>query len=610
MAPAKALPLSPGFADEEAYVESLLKFITSGRLFQQLCGGVHILDFLTKEPDLYSTLLPGDWKDCFKVHGISDILDLLMREDLSQFGIELDSCTPPKQCDAIFMNAESGGRWRNGPSPPLSLLQYIQDVRKHTLDRHVRSADRGSGPDYAQTKLARQVTVGMKPKKIHEVAHFVKYIDELTMHINYCTKHKISHMVDFGSGQNYLGRTLASYPYCKDVIAIENKPHNISEAKTMDVFAKLAEKKLVMRNKKEFRLAKESSLHEVPNRNTIIAATESISVREFNKAPAKKPTDPKGGGVHGTLQYLEANIRDGDLSTIISHMHTPNVDSEGTADPQLIIISLHSCGNLLHHGLRSLVSNPSVKAVAMVGCCYNLMTERLGPSAYKLPSLRHPSERLNSTSKACDPLGFPMSERLATYKHRYGEGIRLNITARMMAVQAPKNWTSKDSEDFFTRHFYRALLQRILVDKGVLSKPTFDANCDNARSPRSWSGPEQAVILGSLRKSCYSSFVAYVRGALAKLRDDLAYGDKIKGLEDRLTDEDIVKYEGAYIDKKKQLSIVWSLMAFSAGVVESAIVVDRWLYLQEQEEVKESWVEAIFDYKQSPRNLVVAGIKG
>jgi hypothetical protein len=54
---------------------------------------------------------------------------------------------------------------------------------------------------------------------------------------------------------------------------------------------------------------------------------------------------------------------------------------------------------------------------------------------------------------------------------------------------------------------------------------------------------------------------------------------------------------------------VWSLMAFSAGVVESLIVVDRWLWLQEQEEVAEAWVEPVFDYAVSPRNMVVVGIK-
>ena len=51
------LPVKSGFNDAEAYVESLLSFITSSKLFQNLCGGVHILDFLTKEPDLYSTVL-------------------------------------------------------------------------------------------------------------------------------------------------------------------------------------------------------------------------------------------------------------------------------------------------------------------------------------------------------------------------------------------------------------------------------------------------------------------------------------------------------------------------------------------------------------------------
>jgi hypothetical protein len=50
-------------------------------------------------------------------------------------------------------------------------------------------------------------------------------------------------------------------------------------------------------------------------------------------------------------------------------------------------------------------------------------------------------------------------------------------------------------------------------------------------------------------------------------------------------------------------------MAFSAGVVESLIVVDRWCWLSEREEVREAWVEPVFDYGISPRNMVVVGIK-
>ena len=312
---------------------------------------------------------------------------------------------------------------------------------------------------------------------------------------------------------------------------------------------------------------------------------------------------------YGSIQYIESIIQNGDLSKVIPQIQNFRPLDPGPCDPQLLVISLHSCGNLLHHGLRSIISNPSVKAVAMVGCCYNLMTERLGPSTYKLPCLRNPNPRLDKASTDCDPHGFPMSERLATYQHTHGEGIRLNITARMMAVQAPQNWTPEDSEAFFTRHFYRALLQRIFLDRGVVGRPTTCAEEAGSGSPRGWTGAGHPIILGSLRKSCYASFLAYVRGAMEKLRDDPIQGPRITTIMGNLTNDDIVNYEERFNSKKKELSVVWSLMAFSAGVVESIIVLDRWLYLKEQDIVKECWVEAIFDYKQSPRNLVVVGIK-
>jgi len=605
----KALPLPQAFSDDETYVESLLEFVTSHELFQQLCGGVHILDFLSQEPDLYSILVPEDWREWFKIHRISDILDLLMREDLSFFSGHSGHATSTGNCRATTSyTCDDYFEWRGGPSPPSSLVQYLLAVRNHTLDRQVRSARKGGLFDPSKHHLAKHASVGMKPKKMYEVEHFVKYIDELIAHIKSSTEREISHVVDFGSGQNYLGRALASPPFCKDIIALESKQHNIGGAKTMDVFANLAGKERIMRNKKTYRMGRES-----PLQGTSSSAGNSLlskpSHKECGRMTTPQVTSVKPERTQGSLQYIETMIHDGDLSAIVPQVSIRTVLGEEKPDPNLLVISLHSCGNLLHHGVRSLMLNPSVRAVAMVGCCYNLMTERLRPATFKLPSLRGHNERLDSTSCACDPHGFPMSERLVGYKHQQGEGIRMNITARMMAVQAPQNWTPKDSDDFFTRHFFRALLQKILVDRGILGKPAADASPDGAGSPQGWSGPGQAVILGPLRKSYYCSFIAYVRGAFAKLRHDPVHGRAITTLEDELTDEEISQYEETYKDKKKELSIVWSLMAFSAGVVESTIVVDRWLYLQEQKEVKECWVEAIFDYAISPRNLAVVGIK-
>ena len=596
------LPVKSGFNDAEAYVESLLSFITSSKLFQNLCGGVHILDFLTKEPDLYSTVLPEEWRVWFVLHDIPAILDLFMKEDDSLLELlksSIDTVPAEKQ--------SMKSTWRDGPCPPKSLLEYIQAIRRHALNRDFRPLDASVAPSPAGTgPLPRHVAVGMKPKKIHEVESFVKYITGLTARIEATDGHDVTHIVDFGSGQNYLGRTLASSPYNRQVIALESKQLNIQEAKNMDISAGLAEKEKNMRNKKQYRLGSQ-----IPNHNP-------NAFQPGNVHPDSH-SSPVDGGKHrsvnqaspdrsrGKIQYIESFIRSGDLSTVVHGITCTHDTPDGItdSDPRLMVISLHSCGNLLHHGLRSLILNPSVKVVAMVGCCYNLVTERLGPPTYKLPSLRSSNERLDATSSACDPHGFPMSERLARYQHQHGRGIRMNITARMMAVQAPENWTATECESFFTRHFYRALLQRILLDRGIVGKPTQDGDA----SPRGRTGAGPALTIGSLRKTCYSSFTAYVRGAITKLADDQKRGPDIQRRMESLADEDILRYEGNFKEKKKELSIVWSLMAFSASVVESCIVVDRWLYLREQAEVSDCWVETVFDYRQSPRNLVVVGIK-
>ena len=600
MPPRTPLPLnaSSGFDNADDYVESLLSFITSEDLFHKLCGGVHILDFLTKEPDLYSSLLPQEWRTWFQCHDVSDVLDLLLRKD--SFEIEsmknLDGSKLPSRPDHNT-SEEIASR------PPVDLLDYILSIRKHALCRNFPKSTLPQ--DYkAQTashRLPRHVSVGMKPKKIHEVENFAKYIDSLQADIDKSGFQTISHVVDFGSGQNYLGRAFASPPYRRNVIALESKQHNIDGAKAMDVIARLAEKEKIMRNKKKHRQGLSNQLQELP------------VVGQENQSMLFPPSDckclngtPNSSSEHGSIQYIETYIEDGDLSRVVLQLKS-STDIAEEPDPRLMIVSLHSCGNLLHHGLRSFVLNSAVKIVAMVGCCYNLVTGRLGPPTYKLPSLRSSNLRLDQTSSASDPHGFPMSERLASYKHQHGYGIRLNITARMMAVQAPYNWTATDCSSFFTRHFYRALLQRILLDHGIVGEPTYDDGQES--SPRGWTGAGPALCIGSLRKACYTSFTAYVRGALSKLSDDPHYGIQISKTIDDITNEEIETYEKRYQAKKKELSIVWSLMAFSASVVESVMVVDRWLYLREQEKVKDCWVETVFDYKQSPRNLVVVGIK-
>jgi hypothetical protein len=96
---------------------------------------------------------------------------------------------------------------------------------------------------------------------------------------------------------------------------------------------------------------------------------------------------------------------------------------------------------------------------------------------------------------------------------------------------------------------------------------------------------------------------------MAKLVQDPHYGKLIEQKLRGFSDAQLEAYVETYKDSKKNLSIVWSLMAFSAAVVESLIVTDRWLFLREHDAVKDCWVEPVFEYSQSPRNLVVVGVK-
>ena len=714
MGPDQPLPLSAEFDNVDDYVESLLNFSTSSWLLQTLCGGVHVLDFYTRTPDLYSTILSQVWRDWFQQRDIMDILDLLMREDLAQFDRE-------------------GLTWRDGPSPPKDLVQYIKDVRKHLLARDFPLP--GSTPPPEKSSLARHITMGMKVKKVHEVDNFARYLDGLTSEIASSGKEPITHLVDFGSGQNYLGRALAAQPYSKHIVAVESRPHNIEGAKNMDVLAKLVDKPLVMRNKKEYRAMtgkgkkkkpkdaqiapssdgtqtepvigtseKDTGSADVTSPSTVAAEVIPVSapvldgvrcgddgctvehpppVQEL-KPEGITQRDSKGSFVselktsttnlqiysegHGSVQYVEHIIKDGDLRPVIDQVLDPShipegdvktasstteVPSDLAAVPKprkvnAMVMSLHSCGNLVHYGLRSLLLSPEISAVAMVGCCYNLVTERLGPPTYKLPTLRPNHPRLDATANAFDPQGFPMSEKLAEYPipHPHtletpskeasagpsgAKGLRLNITARMMAVQAPFNWGRADSETFFSRHFYRALLQRIFLDRGIVSAPVDASNFPDPVSANghtshvNWTPPDgrgpglssdgtsTPLTIGTLRKFAYADFVSYVRAAEAKLVAPNSFCEVdpkfIKSKMDGLTDDDIRDYEIRYAERKKELSVMWSLMAFSAGVVEAVIVTDRWLWLKEQKEVEHAWVEPVFEYKHSPRNLVVVGIK-
>ncbi|EED17725.1 conserved hypothetical protein [Talaromyces stipitatus ATCC 10500] len=624
MSPYLPLPLHEEWKDIDTYIKALLSFATSTPLFLNLCGGVHILDFLTSEPDLYTTLFAEDWRQFFHEHDLYDILDLILTDDLTPF-------RSPDGSGWKFSERREE-KWKNGPLPPPSLLDYINDIRRLSLRRDFTP----KFPPNTTSAIPRRLAVGMKDKKLHEVEHFSKYVDSFATSVSETRHEPITHIADFGSGQNYLGRTLA-YSYNRHIIAIERKHAFIKGAQGMDVTAKMAKKKVVGSNgvaeevctaclpegeevqeEKEGNEEDDSTVFSVFKDLDISAEDLPTSTPNTTQKVEEVDTQPRG-----TMDYIEHNIKDGYLEPIIRHVVNPETEQDTTNpsprtkdDARVLVVSLHSCGNLLHHGIRSLILNPSVVAIAMIGCCYNLLTERLGPPTYKLPVLRHMHQRLSVGATQKDPHGFPMSNLFENYPYSGGKGIKFNITARMMACQAPFNWSQEETKAFFTRHYYRALLQKFFVDHGIAPKPelaTFDV-LTRDRPTTSSSDTSPPLIIGTLRKTAYKSFINYAQTAIAKLAKEPAHRSKLLPLleNEEATIAELEKYVSEYAHTKKSLSIVWILMSFSATLVEAMIVIDRWQYLREHMAsgiVQECWVEPVFDYAESPRNLAVIGIK-
>jgi hypothetical protein len=611
MAPDKPLPYNDEFSSTEEYIAELLEFSASSELFQALCGGVHIVDYFTIGAGPFYDVLPTSWHPYLFACDIMSFVRLLAtgRPDDSRSEDEIQ--------------------------PPQSLIDYVHSIHRLSMTRKPSSC-KVTGRE----TLPRTISIGMKQKKIHEVVNFAEYVKRLSGDIQEGGGDAISHYVDFGSGQNYLGRALAAEPYNLRVVAVEGRDHNVAAAKGKDVNSGLIKKPKVMRNKKIWEQIKKIRKHEdTEDPESIRKAIEAIEGSEAYDFRPRNVLGLKWDGVEkgkGHVQYVSGRLDSGDLTDVIANIerHPPSQEDSAVAGAQaereralkLMAISIHSCGNLSHYGIRSLIMNDDVRAIAIVGCCYNLLTEKLGPPTYKQPLLRPTLQALNGRlrreSDKFDPQGFPMSERLSTYGAG-GQGVRLNITARMMACQALPNWSELDSESFFQRHFFRALLQKIFLDRGVVRKIRHDGgdpetveepqNGEVSSSSTTFNISTNPVAIGTLGKHCYKSFVAYVRGAVKKLsttEDFKLYANVMEEKMSDITDEEILSYEKAYMPRKKELSALWSMMAFSAMAVESIIVTDRWCFLKENSDVvKDAWVEPVFDYKQSPRNLVVVGIK-
>ncbi|ORY66492.1 methyltransferase domain-containing protein [Pseudomassariella vexata] len=223
-----------------------------------------------------------------------------------------------------------------------------------------------------------------------------------------------------------------------------------------------------------------------------------------------------------------------------------------------LLVGLHACGRLSDHMLRYFTSLPFIAALAAVGCCYN---------------------HIVPLSEAC-PDGFPISKRLRA------ANVQLSPAALMAACQAPDRWLPSTDGDgkteYSKRRLYRAILEKLLFDKGL-------GIATSVAERPAW----------GIRKGDLVSFEAFVTRAMGRL----GIGSH------EISAEEMRTYEERYRGGEGKIAILWTLSVLCCKVFESVIAMDRYWFLVEQG-VEKVDVFPIFDYKISPRNLIVVAEKG
>lgn len=246
------------------------------------------------------------------------------------------------------------------------------------------------------------------------------------------------------------------------------------------------------------------------------------------------------------------------VSWIDGSMAVADVIREWAGDDDCLLVGLHACGSLSEHMIRYFTAIPRIVGIAVVGCCYNHIVAR----------------------STANPDGFPISNAMRK------RGFELSATALMTGCQAPNNWPKPNNQEmkgtqsiFAKRHLYRAVFEKLLYDKGMASA---------ASSRLNW----------GIRKGDMATFTKFARRAMLAL-----------GIEkESILDEELEKYIIIFMSRENETAILWTLGVICSKVVESAIALDRCMFLSENKAFDIDLVP-IFDMALSPRNMMIVGYK-
>lgn len=512
----------------------------------------YIIEFFTE--NLWQTL-PSSWQSVLKDLSFPQIADLLL--------------------DATINDRRYPSVW------PLSLLAFRATAHALAFPRDNAHNRETLRPEEFQENQSQSSLLGhifrkhVKPKKQHEIRKLGTLVKQI------CDETGCCQVVDVGSGQGHLTRFL-SYGLGLSVTAIEADQHLVSMATVFDKQLLWALDKERQKKNVSFPLPDGSPRHVSgwvdPNATweDFLKQLKTTPPHINHSPPTFGPRTKKlKGSKHKTkTQGISAVSPDCSDKTGVSSSangcqqiqddfeETAGANHERSSD--FVLTGLHACGDLSATLLRHFVHCPHVRGITSVACCYMKITTEENPAPPGLVQCP------GGLCRAPSEFGYPMSARV-----RGLPGHRLSYKAREGSCHAIEDYVRRlrEESELLRTHCYRAMLESFIRD----TRPDL-----------------RRAGIQTIKKAHLLTFTEYARLGLPRV-----------GLPSDLP-LDSARVE-AMLQHQNRVVVFFSLALLLAPVVETLVLLDRIIFLQENG--LESQLIPLFNPNFSPRNFVLVALK-
>ncbi|BFG28829.1 hypothetical protein CerSpe_151030 [Prunus speciosa] len=505
----------------------------------------HVVNFFT---DRMWEAIDKEWMDCLRKEAVENLLQI-------PAGVVQD-------------------HW------PASLKKFIVTLSSLVLPRQQQDLQTVL-PGMNMTSLNSVLSTGMNWKKKHEVEVLSAVVDSIANSVG------ANAIIDVGSGQGYLAQVL-SFHYQHAVVAIDACSHH---GRVTDARAEQIKKYYAAQMRKSV-----SGNRSLPVPKTVTCNVMSI---DMLKALADTP------------------LHKDNVSLLQSSCNADNGSS-------LVLAGLHACGDLSVTMLKTFMECKEVKAVVSVGCCYNLLSE----------------EGFNHVGSQC---GFPMSCGVIS------AGISLGKSSRDLACQSAERWKCLENDaglHNFELHAFRAAFQMVL---SVYYPEVMSTSPSIGRQGKALRRRQQRVVPNSLlhhkeNKCSLSEINSHMTGSCSHKKSTELETETTsitnENSSNKATKCERSEFIGNYplfqkyclsglcclgLEPLKETDIhgiwkqvesfaeligpYWSLRAAFGPLLETFLLLDRLLFLQEQGSSIEAVMLPIFNPALSPRNVAIIAKK-